>query len=112
MGGRIKSESVDGLPRNTHTSNSSIYERDDLIDAVRSINQRIIRKDESFFVKEGFQGADDFLSLTRNLSGVLFRTTWSEEASAVNFLWCNRQADFQIPESMKEYLTKMSAIYP
>ena len=94
------------------TSNSSTHEKDDLIDAVRSINQRIRSQDETFFVKEGFRGVDDFLSLIRNLSGVLFRTTWSEEASAVNFLWSNHQAELQIPEAIREYVTRMSAIYP
>ncbi len=94
------------------TSNSSTHERHDLIDAIRSINQLIIKKDESFFIRKGFHGIDDFLSYTKHLSGILFRSTWSEEAKALNFLWCNSQAENQIPLAIRAYITQVSAIFP
>jgi len=90
------------------TSNSSTHERHNLIEAVRSINQLIKKKDESFFIRKGFHGIDDFLSYTKHLSGILFRSTWSEEAKAVNFLWCNNKAEHQIPVSIREYITRMT----
>ena len=94
------------------TSNSSTHEREDLHDAIGSINTLISKNDEGFFIQKGFEGIQDFLSYTKNLSGIMFRSTWSEQARALNSLWCNKQAENQIPEPIREYLSKMTAVYP
>lgn len=94
------------------SSNSSTHERDDLIDAIQSINSLISEKEESFFIRKGFKGTQDFLSHTKNLSGIVFRSTWSDQGKALNFLWCNKQAEHQMPEQIKKHLSEMTAIYP
>jgi len=94
------------------TSNSSTHEREDLYDAIGSINALISKNDEEFFIQKGFNGIQDFLSYTKNLSGIIFRSTWSDQGRALNLLWCNKQAENQIPEPIRKYLSEMTAVYP
>jgi len=89
------------------TSKSSIHEPEDLFEAIASINQLIRKKDEEFFVQKGFGGIQDFLSQTKNLSGVLYKSTWSDQSGIRNLLWHNHQANLQIPEVISEYLQRM-----
>lgn len=89
------------------SSASDTHEDVDLFWARNFINQLAAENDDAFFVKKGFEGTQDFLRQFKNLSGVLFRSTWIsvDQTSDRNSLWCNDQADEPIPEAIKEYLS-------
>jgi hypothetical protein len=86
-------------------SNSSTHEKEDLQDAILSIRELVRDKNESFFVKKGFRDINDFLSQAENLSGVLFKTTWSSLSNPENYLWCNQNALLKIPDEIRPFLT-------
>lgn len=86
-------------------SDSSTHEKEDLQDAIISINELIRDKEEDFFVKKGFSGINDFISQVVNLSGVLFKSTWSNLSSPANYLWCNKDASLKIPDEIHPFLT-------
>lgn len=89
------------------TTNSSTHEPEDLLDCIYSINKLIEREDEDFFIRKGFSGIQDFLQQSSNLSGILFKTTWTDAEKNFNLLWCNEQAAHKIPVNIKEYLKVM-----
>lgn len=85
-------------------SDSSTHEKEDLQDAIISINKLIRDKAEDFFVKKGFSGIDDFSSQAVNLSGILFKSTWSSLSNPCNYLWCNQDASLKIPGELQPVL--------
>jgi len=86
-------------------SDSSTHEKEDLQDALRSISDLLRDKEEEFFVKKGFRGINDFLSQAENLSGVLFKSTWSSLSNPGSYLWCNQYALLKIPDEIRPFLT-------
>ncbi len=58
------------------------------------------------FFKETMQ--DKKITNSDLLSGVLFKGAWIRVGGYPNYLWCNGEADFPIPESIKEDLQKMN----
>jgi hypothetical protein len=91
-------------------SKSSTHEREDLFKSIYSINKLLNQGDENLFIRKGFQGKQDFLNQSKRLSGILFRNNWIglNAVKDRNLLWCNEQADQQIPEPIKEYLRRMN----
>lgn len=91
-------------------SDSTTHEEDDLLKSVYTINEMLSKKYEDFFIQKGFQGIQDFLSQWKNLSGILFRSIWVRigDSKDRNLLWCNEQADQQIPEPIKKHLRRMN----
>ena len=86
-------------------SNSSTHEKEDLQDALLSISELLRDKKEEFFIKKGFCDINDFLSQAENLSGVLFKTSWSSLSNPSNYLWCNQKAALKIPDEIRQFLT-------
>jgi hypothetical protein len=89
------------------SSASSTHEREDLAYAIRSINSLIEKKDDNFFVREGFNGVSDFLDHAKHLSGILFKGIWFDASQPPNLLWCNSKAEHQIPDDLQTYLSTM-----
>jgi len=92
------------------SSDSTNHENDDLIKSIYSINKLLNQGDENLSIRKGFRGKQDFLNQSKRLSGILFRTNWLglNAVKERNLLWCNEQADQQIPEQIKEYLRRMN----
>lgn len=90
-------------------SDRDSVEAEHLGEAINSINESLQINDESFFVKQKFQGRQDFLNQAKRLSGILFRGHWigPGEAEDRNLLWCNDKADQPIPQIIREYLRRM-----
>lgn len=86
-------------------SNSSTHEKEDFQDAILSIKELVRDRNESFFVKKGFRDINDFLSQAENLSGVLFKSSWSSLSNPGNYLWCNQNASLKIPDEIRPFLT-------
>lgn len=86
-------------------SNSSTHEKEDLQDALVSITELVRDKKEEFFVNKGFCDINYFLSQAENLSGVLFKTSWSSLSIPSNYLWCNQKATSKIPDEIRPFLT-------
>lgn len=86
-------------------SNSSTHEKEDLQDAILSIRELASDGNEAFFVKKGFRDINDFFSQAENLSGVLFKSTWSSLYNPENYLWCNQNALLKIPDEIRPFLT-------
>ncbi|MEW6067519.1 MAG: hypothetical protein AB1610_04425 [Nitrospirota bacterium] len=91
-------------------SNSSTHEENDLFKSIYSINRLLRTGDEGFFIDKSLCGKQDFLNQSKRLSGILFRNNWIglNAVKDRNLLWCNEQADQQIPEPIKEYLRTMN----
>ena len=87
---------------------SSTHEREDLLDAIRSINSLIKKMDDDFFVRNGFKAVSDFLDHTKHLTAILFKGIWFNASQPPNLLWCNSKAECQIPNDLQEYLSTMS----
>jgi hypothetical protein len=89
---------------------SNTHEREDLLDAIRSINSLIKKKDDDFFIRKGFKGISDFLDHTKRLTAILFKGIWFNlnASQPPNLLWCNSKAECQIPNALQEYLSTMS----
>ena len=95
-------------------STSDTHEEEDLLESIGSLNRFIAQGNEEFFMRKGFLGIQDFLFHTRNLSGILYRSNWIRSTNIRqpgkrNFLWCNGQADHQLPEIIREHLVRMDA---
>lgn len=86
---------------------SNTHERDDLVDAIRSIKTLIKENDADFFLRKGFDGIPDFLDHVKYLSGILFKGIWFNASQPSNLLWCNAQAKHQIPDDLQAYLRMM-----
>jgi len=86
-------------------SDSSTHEKEDLQDAIISIHQLMRDQNETFFIKKGFEGISDFSSQAANLSGVLFKSTWSSLSNPCNYLWNNNAAYHKIPDEIQTVLT-------
>jgi hypothetical protein len=56
---------------------------------------------------KGFDRIDGFISSSKNLSGIVFKTIWVSLKRNYNLVWCNRNAEQQIPQELKEYMTNM-----
>lgn len=90
-------------------SNRDSIEPEHLSEAIISINESLHLGDENFFVKQKFQGTQDFLNYAKRLSGILLRRNWIaiSEPRDYNLLWCNDQAGQPIPEIIREYLRRI-----
>lgn len=86
-------------------SNSSTHEKEDLQDAIRSIHRLMRDKNETFFIKKGFNGISNFYSQAANLSGVVFKSIWSNLENPCNYLWNNDAAIHKIPDDIQTVLT-------
>jgi len=92
----------------TISTDSSTHDDFDLGKAIASLNELAAQGNDDFFIKKGFEGVDDFLEHFKQLSGVLFRGTWVGIANDSNILWCNEEADHQIPEDISKILRRMN----
>lgn len=91
-------------------TNSSTHEWRNLLEAVNSINTLLSEANNAFFIRKGYEGVQDFIKKSKNLSGVLFRSCWLDPHYERNRLWLNNQAFQQIPEPIQEYLENMQNI--
>ena len=87
-------------------TNSSTHEWRDLLKATGSLNTLLTQENDDFFVRKGYDGTQDFIEKSKNLSGILFRSLWLELPER-NGLWCNNQAFQEISEGIQEYLSNM-----
>ena len=62
---------------------------------------------EDFFRKKKVKGIADYLYRLKDLSGILFRSSFSGISGNRNLLLSNDQAEQQIPEVLKEALETM-----
>lgn len=89
------------------STNSTTHEPEDVPESIMSINKLIRKKDSHFFKNKGFDGVDEFMSASRNLSGIVFKTIWVSLKRNHNLVWCNRNSRQQIPQGLKDYMTYM-----
>jgi hypothetical protein len=89
------------------SSNSSTHEPEGLLESIASINNLIRIKNDDFFKSKGFDGISGFVNSSKKLSGIVFKTTWESLERHSNLVWCNRNADNQIPHEVKEYMKHM-----
>lgn len=89
------------------TTNSSTHEPEDVLESIASINSLIRENNDDFFKKKGFEGTDDFLRVSKNLSAIVFKTTWVNREKNYNLVWCNANAESQVPDDLKEYSKHM-----
>ncbi len=90
------------------SATSSTHERENLIEAINSINGQISQHNEEFFKKKGFVRIQDFLDQVRNLSGILFKSSWVDsKGNPTNLLWCNERADRTISENIAAFLSQL-----
>jgi len=89
------------------STNSSTHEPDDVLESIASINSLIRTKNNDFFKNKGFAGIDDFVDSSRNLSGIVVKTTWASLKHQSNLVWCNSNAAHQIPLDLKDYMKYM-----
>lgn len=89
---------------NTHEPEDLSYGIDSFLNALSRGEENVIQK-----VKRNFRDIEDFHSQFRKLSVIVFRSNWEghESYETRNLLWCNPQADCQIPEDIREYLEKV-----
>jgi hypothetical protein len=81
----------------------------DLTDAINELNGRIQERDDEFFRWKGINSAEEFLMMTRRLSGIVFRTSWapSPELQNENEIWVNQYAACLLTNGLVEYLRRM-----
>lgn len=89
------------------STNSTTHEPEDMLESIASMNKLIRKKDDDFFKKKGFDGIDGFISSSKNLSGIVFKTIWVSLKRNYNLVWCNQNAEQQIPQELKDYMTYM-----
>lgn len=89
------------------STTSSTHEREDLTYAIRSINSLMEKKDDDFFARKGFNDISGFLDHAKYLSGILFKGIWFNVSQPPNLLWCNSEAEHQIPDDLQAYLSTM-----
>ena len=70
-------------------------------------NDLIKKKDNDFFIRNGFEGILDFLDHTKHLSAILFKGIWFNASQPPNLLWCNSHAEHKVPAILQEYLSTM-----
>ena len=87
-------------------TDSSTHEWRDLLQAIGSLNTLLTQGNNDFFVKKGYDGTQDFIERSKNLSGILFRSLWLELPER-NGLWRNNHALQEFPELIQEYLRNM-----
>lgn len=86
---------------------SSTHEREDMLHAIDSINDLLLKNDDNFFIRKGFKSAEDFIDQMKNLSAILFRPIWINNSNYRNLLWPNENADFQLSEDIINFLRSM-----
>lgn len=89
------------------TTNSFTHEPEDVLESIASINGLIRENNDDFFKRKGFESTDDFLRVSKNLSAIVFKTTWINREENYNLVWCNANAESQVPEDLKEYSKHM-----
>jgi hypothetical protein len=81
-------------------SGNETHEEIDLDAAVSSIHERLQERNERFFKHKRFNDIDDFSNYFKNLSGVMFKSTYNPLVT----LGCNENAVNQIPDYLREKL--------
>lgn len=87
-------------------SRSATLEASDFEDAIEELASLITTQDDDFFQKKGFKGTADFLAQFRNLTGILFRSSWRGSDDR-NFVWRNSHSVHPIGDEIWEYLKRM-----
>lgn len=95
-------------------TDSDTHDDFDFGEAIARLNELVELKDDTFFKSKGFAGTDDFLEQFKRLGGVFLRGPWgiiptngADTPNYPNGLWCNEEADRQIPEDICEALRRM-----
>ncbi len=89
------------------TTNSSTHEPEDVLEAIQSINELLNQGNDDFFKNKGLEGANEFLELSKALSGIVFKSTWVNNQKNYNLVWRNANADHKISEDLMKYMKNM-----
>ena len=87
--------------------NSSTHEPEDVLEAIQSINELLNQGNDDFFKNKGFDGANEFLELSKAMSCIVFKSTWVNRQKNYNLVWPNANADHKISEDLIEYMKIM-----
>ncbi len=74
----------------------------DLLGAMKQVQERIMARDDAFFVGRGFGGMRDFVRASQRLSAVVLRT----EQPAAAVLWRNPAARHMLPPAIATLLQR------
>ena len=88
-------------------TDSSTHTHLDFREALYRIQQLLNQKNDAFFINKKFNGKSDFLKLSRQLSGIFYRSVSVDTSKDRNILWCNKKADYQIPKDICKILKWM-----
>jgi len=76
----------------------------DLDQALASLKQRAAEEDNEFFIRKGFKGAGDFITLLERLSGIVLAGAFFPVRSGPKTLWRNSRAKRQVPAEICDQL--------
>lgn len=88
-------------------SDSSTHEQEDLFREIRIVTEFVNQGNDDFFTQKGFNGMEDFTAQMKNLSAILFRSIWIDNSNNRNYLWINKNANFELPEDIIKFLHSM-----
>jgi len=87
-------------------SRSVTHDELDCKDAIGELGRLAVKEDDDFFRAKGFEGAAAFRDRYRNLSAIVFRSSWTGDADR-NFVWVNPQAANRLDDGVVGFLHVM-----
>jgi len=81
-------------------SDSNTHEPEDFVTEMRMLTEFINQRNDGFFIEKGFKGVEDFTTQMKNLSTVLFRSSWIDNSHNRNYLWINKNVNFGLSEDI------------
>jgi hypothetical protein len=91
-------------------SRSITHDYTDCEDAIGELTRLAKEQDDAFFRKKGFGGEADFSTQVRNLSAIVFRSSWRGDTDRErNFVWRNPVAAYPLDEDSEVYLNQMDS---
>jgi len=93
-------------------TDSGTHDELDLDQALASLKQRAAEEDNEFFIKKGFKGAGDFITLFERLSGIVLAGAFFPVRSGPKTLWRNSRAERQVPTGICDQVQAMVCQVP
>ena len=81
-------------------SDSSTHEKEDFFTQIKMVTDSVRQGNDAFFINKRFNGVGDFTAQIKNLSAVLFRSCWIDNSHNRNYLWINKNANFELSEDI------------
>ena len=81
-------------------SDSSTHENEDFVTEIKMVTDFVRQENDAFFIEKRFRGAKDFTTQIKNLSAVLFRSSWIGNSHNRNYLWINKNANYKLSEDI------------